>query len=75
MSSKGQLTHYIKDLKNALREKDRELYNYGRKLTRALDERDKLKKKVKKLEKQIKIPWYIRRFTQLKRFVAVKRGI
>lgn len=54
MSSKGQLTTYIKDLKKTLREKDQELYNQTERLTRALNERDRLKKAVKKLEKEAK---------------------
>ena len=74
MSSKGQLTTYIRDLKRTLKEKDQELYNQAERLTMALDERDRLKKEVKKLENQIKLPWRVRVIKQLGQFVAAKRG-
>jgi len=52
MSSKEQLTTYVKKLKKQLKEKEAYLYDQGIRLARTIDERDELKKLVKKLEEK-----------------------
>lgn len=70
MSSKGQLTTYIRDLKRTIKEKDKELHIKTKELIMALDERDNLKNELKTLKKKLKPKWHVRKLTQLKRFVA-----